>query len=477
MFAELELQRRMAATLVEIQSWPEVPAIAHFCSLFRTAFDLLEFEIEDLENALLAQDPDDMFANTLLERLVVLLLRPCLPASIAASAHEGNFSGYLRQLLENKREEAEEEGHTYDFVNPFDVRNIDNFDSLSSHDQVGIHQLTLSLILLKVRILSYLTTLRLEASDVPEQLKDLDPDGMRVEPLGEDSDGVIYWYFYGVRLYKEIKAGAKPKKPRKKKKDETSIDETGDEGGSKQAKKSKKCDEDEEEEASGPKEPPGWYLACSSEAHWNDLAAKYKKSKRKQDKELYEVLRDNFMPEIIKMFQDKEKEERIKLMMMNKRSSNRLDRKRAEKEKEFEEKRQREERMELERRVEEEKAARREKENKQKGRAERAKLREQKFLPVEMNSRLLPNRKRDREEERSGREPESRRVRGSPREVVEGDHDYTRRREEGDGVGQIQPSRRREGGNPALREWRRLTSASDEGDQGEGLVSNRNLRF
>merc|ERR1719282_160470 len=306
-----------------------------------------------------------MFANTLLERLVVLLLRPCLPASIAASAHEGNFSGYLRQLLENKREEAEEEGHIYDFVNPFDVKNIDNFDSLSSLDQV--------------RILSYLTTLRLEASDIPEQLKDLDPDGMRVEPLGEDSDGVIYWYFYGVRLYKEIKAGTKPKKPRKKKKDETSIDETGDEGGSKQAKKSKKCDEDEEEEASGPKQPPGWYLACSSEAHWNDLAAKYKKSKRKQDKELYEVLRDNFMPEI------------------NKRSSNRLDRKRAEKEKEFEEKRQREERMELERRVEEEKAARREKENKQKGRAERAKLREQKFLPVEMNSRLLPNRKRDRE--------------------------------------------------------------------------------
>merc|ERR1719447_2095498 len=228
-----------------------------------------------------------MFANTLLERLVVLLLRPCLPASIAANTHEGNFSGYLRQLLENKRE----------------------------------------------------------------------------EPLGEDSDGVIYWYFYGVRLYKERKAGAKPKKPRKKKKDETSIDETGDEGGSKQAKKSKKCDEDEEEEVvSGPKEPPGWYLACSSEAHWNDLAAKYKKSKRKQDKELYEVLRDNFMPEIIKMFQDKEKEERIKLMMMNKRSSNRLDRKRAEKEKEFEEKRQREERVELERRVEEEKAARREKE-------------------------------------------------------------------------------------------------------------------
>jgi len=30
----------------EIQSWWEVPAIAHFCSLFRTAFSLPDFEIE-----------------------------------------------------------------------------------------------------------------------------------------------------------------------------------------------------------------------------------------------------------------------------------------------------------------------------------------------------------------------------------------------------------------------------------------------
>ena len=115
-----------------------MPAIAHFCSLFRTAFDLLEFEIEDLETALLARDSDDdMFANTLLERLVVLLLRPCLPASIAATTHEGNFSDYLRQLLENKQEEADEEGHTYNFVDPFHEQNIDQFEDLSSLDQVG----------------------------------------------------------------------------------------------------------------------------------------------------------------------------------------------------------------------------------------------------------------------------------------------------------------------------------------------------
>ncbi|KAL8222218.1 UNVERIFIED_CONTAM: hypothetical protein K2H54_075148 [Gekko kuhli] len=34
------------ALLSELRSWWEVPAIAHFCSLFRTAFRLPDFEIE-----------------------------------------------------------------------------------------------------------------------------------------------------------------------------------------------------------------------------------------------------------------------------------------------------------------------------------------------------------------------------------------------------------------------------------------------
>ncbi|RMC02704.1 hypothetical protein DUI87_19893 [Hirundo rustica rustica] len=35
-----------AVALDELRSWWEVPAIAHFCSLFRTAFRLPDFEIE-----------------------------------------------------------------------------------------------------------------------------------------------------------------------------------------------------------------------------------------------------------------------------------------------------------------------------------------------------------------------------------------------------------------------------------------------
>ena len=60
---------------------------------------------------------------------------------------------------------------------------------------------------------------------------------------------------------------------------------------------------------------------------------KYKKSKKKCDKELYETLNENFLPEIVKMFAEREREERRKLLMMvPKRTSNRIERKRREQE-------------------------------------------------------------------------------------------------------------------------------------------------
>ena len=74
-------------------------------------------------------------------------------------------------------------------------------------------------------------------------------------------------------------------------------------------------------------------VACLTLQDWEDLAAKYKKSKKKTDRDLYETLHDNFLPEIVKMFVEKEKEDRRRLLMMQpKRASGRLEFKRREQE-------------------------------------------------------------------------------------------------------------------------------------------------
>ncbi|MEQ2176688.1 hypothetical protein GOODEAATRI_030564, partial [Goodea atripinnis] len=41
-----KMSQGCTVSVEEVQSWWEVPAIAHFCSLFRTAFRLPDFEIE-----------------------------------------------------------------------------------------------------------------------------------------------------------------------------------------------------------------------------------------------------------------------------------------------------------------------------------------------------------------------------------------------------------------------------------------------
>lgn len=76
-----------------------------------------------------------------------------------------------------------------------------------------------------------------------------------------------------------------------------------------------------------------WSVVCLTQSDWEDLAAKYKKSKRKCDRELYETLTENFLPEIVKMFAEREREERRRLVMLQpKRASSRIERKRQEQE-------------------------------------------------------------------------------------------------------------------------------------------------
>ena len=96
----------------DIQSWSEIPSIAHFCSLFRQAFDLLEFDIQELEESLLLMNTDADESQLVL-RLLIKLLKGC-SKTFTNNINEDNYNTYLRRLFLSKREELEEDNFRWD---------------------------------------------------------------------------------------------------------------------------------------------------------------------------------------------------------------------------------------------------------------------------------------------------------------------------------------------------------------------------
>ena len=229
-----------------------------------------------------------------------------------------NFNTYLRRLFLSKREDAEEDNLQFQFDCKDLLDNDIDFQELSLRN--------------RVRILHQLCEFRLDAEDVFEKLKNLEANSLRVEPLGKNAEGTTYWYFYGTRLYKEeFPKGDEKKRRKEKEKDKKKKKKD------KKKKKKKKSSKGEAHSASSGDEDEAetnqstWSVACLTLKDWEDLTAKYKSSKKKAEKELYETLSEGFLPEIVKMFAEKEREERRRLLLMQpKRMSSRIERKKQE---------------------------------------------------------------------------------------------------------------------------------------------------
>lgn len=300
----------------DLQSWPEVPSIAHFCSLFRHAFDLLEFDIQEFEESLLLMGTEDD-ALQLVPRLVIKLVQGCSP-TFTRNINTDNFNTYLRRLVLSKRDDCEEDGVQFGLDCSALVDQDVDFVDLGLRD--------------RVRILQKLCEFRLDANDVFDKLKNLDADSLRVDPLGVDHDGVTYWYFYGTRLYREDPLPKESKEERKKRKEREKKKKKKDKKDKKKKKKKHRDSVSSDEEVSSPLVPK-WSVACLTLQDWEELAQKYSQSKRKTDVELHDTLSESFLPEIKKMFAEKEREERRRLLMLEpKRTSTRIEKKKKEQE-------------------------------------------------------------------------------------------------------------------------------------------------
>eukprot|EP00079_Xenopus_tropicalis_P022841 XP_012814818.1 PREDICTED: cat eye syndrome critical region protein 2 [Xenopus tropicalis] len=273
--------------LGELRSCWRVPAIAHFCSLFRTAFQLPDFEIEELEEALHRNDVE------FLSELVACLLQGCYQRRDITLQ---TFHVYLEDIISYRWEM--EEGK------PNPLRGT------------TFHQLELRT---RLEILHRLCDYRLDADDVFDLLKGLDGDSLRVEPLGEDSSGNLYWYFYGTRLYKEEPSWEKRQRllEQASKNQEKPVRKRG------RPPKKKKPVEEELllSEKMDPKPPvvdeisdmkgcsPGegsWSLLCQTEQEWREVTDSFRDKVSHNERQLYKLLSEEFLPEICNMISQKE---------------------------------------------------------------------------------------------------------------------------------------------------------------------------
>ncbi|KAF2360521.1 Bromodomain [Trinorchestia longiramus] len=276
----------------DIQSWWELPSVAHFCSLFRAAFDLLHFDIEELEEAILCDGVDgggveEGNGGGLVVELVVRLLQGCLPHVVVAP-HTVNE--HLMNIFRQKCQ--------------LDPSRENLFTTGSRLQRLGLRH--------KVQLLHALCDFRLEADDVLELLKNLESDSLRVEPLGYDNAGCTYWYFYGTRLYREDHSLYHPHRRRPKDKDKTLLLSLHDKRKKKRKKKGSKDDSDEEDDDDQPR--PVWQVQCYTEADWSSLAERFEGCESRLERSLLQTLRDDFLPEIPRLFQEKEKLQRKKML-------------------------------------------------------------------------------------------------------------------------------------------------------------------
>lgn len=194
--------------------------------------------------------------------LIVRLLTGCdALQSVAKEITASNYQMFLRRFLRQQCRLHQTENH---------------FDTDIDFQSLPVRK--------RLQILHDLCHFRLDSVDVQVILSNLEADSLRVEPLGYDAKNSGYWYFYGTRLYREDKAST------------ASASGSGAGGSS---------------GALGRKDTI-WQVICFTEEDWQNLAAKFKTSTNAKERELFQILDENFLPKLPQLFRERERLRRRK---------------------------------------------------------------------------------------------------------------------------------------------------------------------
>jgi len=219
----------------EIRSWFEVPTIAHYFRVFNHSFDLIDFDIEDFEEALVADGSENV--ATFLPEMFIRLLRGLYKTDSGLKVTNDNHMQFLQDLLNHQYGEEE---------NPM--------LGMSSLQEVPMRT--------KVEILYNMTNWRMELQDTSKLTKNVDLKEMRINPVGKDSEGNVYWYFCGTRLYRE--------RTTRGRKSKTSAHVHEEAGGT------------------------GWSLECSTHVEWESYMEQFRTSSSTLERKLYKSLEQLF---------------------------------------------------------------------------------------------------------------------------------------------------------------------------------------
>ena len=126
---------------------------------------------------------------------------------------------------------------------------------------------------------------------------------MRVDPIGKDEDGNIYWYFYGTRLYLETPKKKPPPTSRKNKQDQVSGKGRGKGKGA--TPKTKSSQEDEEDKDKNEDEGGVWKMSCSTIEDWEELVEELSNCRRGDGRKLYNYINNELLPDVLYLLQQK----------------------------------------------------------------------------------------------------------------------------------------------------------------------------